>query len=91
MLLSAIQQLESVVIIHVCPLSPKPSFPYPTPLGHHRAPGWIPMLYTNFSATIHFTHNSIYKLMLVSPFVPLYPSPTMSTSPFSTSESPFLP
>ena len=63
--LISLQQLKSVIIIHICPLSPKPSFPYHTLLGHHRAPDWIPMLYTNFSAAIHFTHNSIYMLMLV--------------------------
>jgi len=35
--------------------------------------------------------NSVYILMLLSSFVPLSPSPTISISPFSTSVSPFLP
>ena len=35
-LVSAIQQCESAVSIHIYPLPPEP--PYPTPLGLHRAP-----------------------------------------------------
>ena len=35
--------------------------------------------------------SSVYMSMLLSPFIPLLPSPTGSTSPFSTSVSPFLP
>ena len=42
----------------------------------------------NFSLAIHFTHDSVYKLMLPSPFVLSSPSATMSTSPLSTSLSP---
>ena len=40
---------------------------------------------------IYLTHGSIYVLMLLSPFIPLSPSPTVSTSPLSTSAAPFLP
>ena len=40
---------------------------------------------------IPFTHDSEYMSVLLSPFVPLSPSSTVSTSPFSTSVSPFLP
>ena len=39
----------------------------------------------------HFTYGSIYMSMLLSPVIPLSPSPTVSTSPFSISVSPFLP
>ena len=45
MLVSAVQQSRSVIIIHRYISSlPLPSLPssHPTPLGHHRAPGWAP-------------------------------------------------
>ena len=38
-----------------------------------------------------FTHGSVCVLMLLSLFIPLSPSPAVSTSPFSSSASPFLP
>ena len=45
----------------------------------------------NFSPTIRFTHDSVYMLMQLSPFIPFTPSPNVSTSPCSTPVSPFLP
>ena len=41
-LVSAVQQHESVITIHIYPLTLEPpsSPPHPVPLGHHRAPGW---------------------------------------------------
>ena len=53
-----------------------PPVPHPTPLGHHRVPGWAPALYCNFLPAICFTQDSVYMLMLLSPFVPLSPPPT---------------
>ena len=44
---------------------------------------------SQLSLAIHFTHDSVYKFMLLSPFVPSSPSATISMSPFSTSLSPF--
>ena len=40
-LVSNIQQCESVIIMHVFPPSwACLSLPHPSPLGHHRTPGW---------------------------------------------------
>ena len=63
-MVSAAQQHKSVMIIHIC-LEPPPA-PHPTPLGHHRAPGWAPMLYSNFSPAIYLTHGSVYMLLCSS-------------------------
>ena len=44
MLVSAVEQSESSICIHISPLSwaSLPSTPHPTPLGHHRALSWAP-------------------------------------------------
>ena len=83
MLVSAVQQRKSAIIIHISlPSWASLPYPHPTPLGHHRVSGWLPVLYSNISPAICFTHGSVYMSMLLSPFVPLSPSPTVSTSPF---------
>ena len=43
-LVSAVQQHESVITIHIYSLTLEPpsSSPCPIPLGRHRAPGWAP-------------------------------------------------
>ena len=42
---SATQQYESAVIIHVSLLSGASlPFPHPIPLGHHRVPDWAPCI-----------------------------------------------
>ena len=38
-----------------------------------------------------YIHSGVSMLMLLSPFIPFSPFPTVSTSPFSRSEFPFLP
>ena len=35
----------------------------------------LPVLYSNFSPDDYFTHGSVYMSMLLSPFIPLFPSP----------------
>ena len=60
-------------------------------LGHHRAPGWVPVLYSSFPLVIYRTHASVYMSMLPSRFVPPSPSPTVPTSLLSMSASSFLP
>ena len=50
----------------------------------------FPVLYS-FPLAICFTHGSVYLSMLLSQFVPPFCSPAVSTSPFSTSVSLFLP
>ena len=65
-------------------------FPQSTPLGHHRA-GWAPCVYSSFPLAIYFTYVSVYMSVFVSQSVPPSLPPTVSTSPFSTSASLFLP
>ena len=94
LLVSATQQWESVLMIHLTPLSWAsfpPCSPLSSPLVIMESQTGLLVLYTNFSPAIYFTHSCIYMLMLLSPFVPLSPSLTMSTNPFSTPASPFLP
>ena len=62
----------------------------PFPTFQHRAPGWAPHV-IQWLLTIHSTHGSVYMLMLFSPFIPLFPSTTVSTSPLSISAFSFLP
>ena len=62
-LVSAVEQSESAVCVHICPLPLEPpSQPrlHPTPLSHHRPPSWVPVLYGSFPLTIYFTHGSVY-------------------------------
>ena len=49
------------------------------------------MLCSSFSPAMCFTHGDVCISVLLCPFVPVSPSPTLSTSPFSISTSPFLP
>ena len=49
------------------------------------------MLYSNFWAAIYFTLGRVYILMLLYLYVLLFPSSTVSTSPFSIFMSPLLP
>ena len=65
-------------------------FPCPTSLHHHSAPGWAPCVKQQLLTSYLFTHGSVCILILLSPCTPLFPSPTVSISPFSTSVSPFL-
>ena len=51
----------------------------------------LPVLDSNFLPALYVTHGTVYMRMLLSPFIPLFLSLTVSTSPFSTSASPFLP
>ena len=91
--ISAIQQHKSAIFLYIYPFLLEP--PSLTPI----LPLWVitehqtglPVLYSSFFLTIHFTHNSVHMLILLFPLVPLALPPTVSTSSFSTSASPFLP
>ena len=61
-----------------------PPCPSPSSLGHHRT---LSSLGSNSPLVIYFTHGSAYMSMLHCQSVPLS-SPTVSTSPFSTSAFP---
>ena len=68
-----------------------PPLPYPTPQGHHRAPGWAPCVIQQLLISyLFYTWQRIY-VDTTSPFIQLFLSPTVSTSPISISVSSFLP
>ena len=72
-------------LLRLTPTLPIPPFSVVT---KHRAD--LPVLCSCFPLAIYF--GSVYMLMLLSHFVPASPSPTpVSSSPFSTSASLFLP
>ena len=56
------------------------SLPSPLPIspGHHRTPDWAPCVTQQLLTNIQLTPDSLYMLMLPSPFIPLSASPTMS-------------
>ena len=81
-------------IIHNDTYTPSPTSLPPLPPGHHRLSDWGPCdiqkLLTSYPS-YPYTLSSVCMLMLLSPLFSLSPSPTVSTSLFSTSVSPFLP
>ena len=71
-LVSAIQQCKSAIIIYISP----PSwaflpFLHPTHRAHCRPLRSAPCVYTSFSPAIHLTGDRVCVLMLLSPFIPL--------------------
>ena len=70
-LVSAVQQCESVMALYIYPLPPTPSqLPIP-PLyivTDHQA--GLPVLYSNFPLFVYFIHNSVYMSMILCQFVP---------------------
>ena len=86
--------LVSYEYTYVPSLSSLPPTPPPTPVsppGHHRAPGWAPVLYGSCPLAIYFTHGNVHISMLLSQSALPSASPAVSTSPFSMSVSLFLP
>ena len=75
---------------YVCLLSLPLTTPSHPP-GHHRAQAELALLYTSFPPAACFTHGRAYMSTLLSQFIPSFPSPSVSLSPFSTCASLFLP
>ena len=89
LLVSAVQH-ESATSIRISPPRGPPSPSFPPPRSSQSArPGSLCYMHltTSHQPSIP-THGGVYMSMLLSPLVPLAPSPT---SPFFTSASPFLP
>ena len=80
-LVSAIQQCNSAVMIHTFTPS-LASLPSPLPIspGHHRAPDWAPCVTQQLLTNIPLTPDSSHMLMLPSPLGPLSASPTVHKS-----------
>lgn len=93
---SAVPWSESAVGIHTSPpfWTSRPPTPHPTPLGHHRAWTWLPVLQRRFPRATCLTHGSTHICQRYTPdsSTLLSPSPPrpLSTCPFLTSASPFL-
>ena len=70
-LVSAEQQCEITIIIHISPpsLACLPSLPHPTLLGHHRAGAELSVLESTFPPAICFIHKNVYMSVLLSPFI----------------------
>ena len=89
----AIAFSKSAPITHISPPS-WASFPHachPTPIGHHRALSRAPCAIHLLPSSSFIIHGTVYASVLLSQFVLLAPSPTVSTRPFSASVSLFLP
>ena len=61
---------------YLLPLASPSHHPYPTLLGGHKARSWSPVLCGCFPLAIYFTFGSVYMSVLLSHFVPAYPSPS---------------
>ena len=93
---SAVYQLESVIIIYIHIYTYIPSLcSLPCPTFHSsrssQSPGWaLSLLFTSFPLVTCFTHDSVPMSMLLSQFLLASPPLSVSTSPFSISAFPFL-
>ena len=57
---SAVQQRESAICIHISPPWLSPPAPNHTPLDHHRAPSWAPCATQQLPTSCHVTHGSAH-------------------------------
>ena len=72
---------------------PPSHLPHPTPIGYHTVLGWAPCFIFQLPVSYQFYTwwLYIYMLVLLSQLALCFPNPAMSTRPFSTSASLFLP
>ena len=81
---SVAQQSESAICIHMfpypLPLEPPSYSPYPTALGHHKAPSQSPCVMLLLPPANYFTVGSVCMLMLLS-LCPSFPLPTPPLCP----------
>ena len=81
--------ISYIVYIYPLPRGPPSHCPHPTPLSHHRAPSWAPWIYCRLPLAI--SHVAVYLCQTSSPFHSPLPFLAVSTYPFSTAASLFLP
>ena len=82
---------KPLLYIYLLPLEPPSPLPIPPLQVIKEHQTRLPVLYSNFSPAIYFTHDNVYMSMLLSPFVPVSPSPAVFTTLFFIYESPFCP
>ena len=92
MLVSTVQQTESIIYMNICifPIEPSSPTPHLNPLSHHRTLSWASCAIKQFP-TNYFKHHNVYNAILFSQFILPSLSPSMSRSPSSMSGSLFLP
>ena len=83
--------IANQVLLYTSPLLLEPLSLPPKPFWVITEPGWAPCVTQECLTSDLFTHGSVYMSMLLSLFVPLFPSLTASTSPFSLYEGFGLP
>ena len=66
---------ENQPYVYIHPLPPGPSSPHPTPLGHHRAPGWAPCASHQLPTRYLFYTWQCDLSVLISRFIPSFPCP----------------
>ena len=72
--------------------SPSHPTPNPTSLGHRKAPRWATYAIGSFPLAVCSAHSRVHISVLFSQVIPpSSPTTPVSTKPFSTSVSPFLP
>ena len=92
LLYNKVNQLYVYVYPHIPSLlSLGPTLPIPPLQVDTKHQADLPVLCGCFPLAIYFTFGSVYMSMLLFHFVPACPFPTVSSSPFSTSASLFLP
>ena len=77
LLYNKVNQLYVYIHPHISSLLRLPPShpPYPTPLGGHRAD--LPVQCSCFPLAIYFIFGSVYMSVLLSHFIPAYPSPSL--------------
>ena len=94
-LVSAVQQSESAICIHISPPSwtslPPHTPPIPPTQVKTEHGAELPALYSRLPLAICFTHGSVYMSIPIPQFIPHHLPHRRSTRPFSTSVSLFLP
>ena len=93
MLVSAIRRSESATCIHISLLSQTslPPLPPPTCLGHHRAPSYATYALQKLPTSSPFYIQQCLYVSSTLPVSLIFLFPPMSTWPFSTAASLFLP
>ena len=66
---------ENQPYVYIHPLPPGPSSLHPTPLGHHRAPGWAPCASHQLPTSYLFYTWQCDLSVLISRFIPSFPCP----------------
>ena len=92
-LVSAVGRHESATGMHMSPpLAPPSPLHLISPPRSSRSAGLeLPASYSDFPLAVYFTHGNVHDSVLLSQLAPPSPHPTVSTSLFFMSSSPWPP